>query len=207
MRYQASGNLDTNGFMLLMMRTLKAAWGEDWGTFCEAFPNGLDPQNVKLPAITYMFKSKVPGVVGKDTREIKPRYRETYDLPQDNNTSADKVSIYAQVFDYELVFEVWEENNSRLTELAERFEDFMMTYSGYFMQKGVGQVIFSRMLNGYESKMWRDNLVCRHYTYLVRLEKQVVVPQYVIKEIIGKVELVDSIDGSDQTIESINFES
>jgi hypothetical protein len=209
MRLEASQACDLTGFVALMHKMLRSAWGKDWGTFCEAFPNGMDPENVKIPAITYMLKSKRPGVVGKDgTREIKPRFRQEIIPAKEDNASADVFLIYAQWFDHEIVFEVWEENNSELTQLGERFEDFMMTYAGYFKSKGVGEILFDRMLNGYESKMFRDNLVCRHYTYYMRLEKHVVVPSNVIKEIIGQVEIYDTLPGdSDQNIESINFES
>lgn len=209
MRLKSSQACDLNQFTSLIHRMLRAAWGKDWGTFCEAFPNGRDPQDITLPAITYLVKTKRPGIVGKDgTREIKPRFREHFILPEGTNSSAQAVNVYAQWLDHEIAFEVWEETNTALVELAERFEDFMMTYAGYFKSQGVGEIIFDRMVTGYESKKWRDNLVCRHYTYYVRLEKHVVVPVDVIKEIIGKVELHEDLpDDSNQNIESINFES
>lgn len=208
MRLQASQACDLNQFVSLIHKTLKAAWGADWGTFCEAFPNGRDPQQVTLPAITYMVRSKRPGLVNdKGVREIKPRHREEIVPAKSNQGSAEKYIIYAQWFDHDIIFEVWEETNDLLLKLSERFEDFMMTYAGFFKSQGVGEILFDNMTNGYQTRLWRDNMVCRTYSYYVRLEKHVVVPSNVIKEIIGRVELYDSFDGSDQNIESINFES
>jgi hypothetical protein len=210
MRLQADAACDLNQFISLVHKLLNAAWGEKWGTFCEAFPNGQDPESVNLPAITYKVKSKRPGVISKDgTREIKPRHRKDYQVPPgENDDLIDLVSVYAQWMDHDIVFEVWEETNTQLTVLAERFEDFMMTYAGYFKSKGVGEIIFDHMLNDYGARTWRDNLVSRSYSYYVRLERYVVVPTSVIKEIIGKVEIYENLsDVSSQNIESINFES
>lgn len=208
-RLQSQQACDLTQFISLMHRTLKAAWGNDWGTFCEAFPNGRDPQQTKLPVITYQVISKRPGIVSKDgTRELKPRLRDTVRLAATDTSPADVVSIYAQWFDHDIVFELWEETNTALTQLGERFEEFMMTYSGYFKSRGVGEIIFDKMLNGYTSKSWRDNLVPKSYFYYVRLEQHVAVPSNVIKEIIGRVEIHETLtDDSDQKIESINFES
>lgn len=189
-----SCNLDQ--FTSLIHATLKAAWGADWGTFCEAFPNGRDPQNIPLPAITYLPLTKRPGIAGsRGTREIKPRFRQAINV--DDNTM---VSIYAQVFDYEIQFDMWEQSNDKLNKLADQFEDFMMTYAGYFKKEGVGEVVFDRMYNQ-AGASWRENLLNHSYVYLVRIEKQIVVPENVIKEVIAKVEIYkDLSDGSDGSI-------
>lgn len=209
MRLESEQACDLNEFINLVHRLLNAAWGEEWGTFCEAFPNGQDPQNVKLPAITYMVKRKRPGLISKDgTREIKPRHRKDYLVPDGEDKVADLVSIYAQWLDHDIVFDVWAETNTELTPFAERFEEFMMTYAGYFKSKGVGEIIFDDMVNEYGARGWRDNLVSRRYSYYVRLERHVLVPTNVIKEIISRVEVYDKLPSdSSQNRESINFES
>lgn len=161
MTQQAERSCNFIEFTDMMHRLLKAAWG-DWGTFCEAFPNGRDPENVKLPIITYRILSKVPGIVGKNgTREVKPRFRETFQVLNVVDGNPEVVNVYSQVFDYQILFEIWEVSNTRADELSERFEDFMMTYAGYMMSQGVGQIQFEEMTGDDGRFQLRDQTVCR----------------------------------------------
>jgi hypothetical protein len=214
MRLQSERGASFNDFTDLMHQLLKAAWGDNWGTFTEDYPNGRDPKNLELPMITYSIKSKVPGTVGKDsTREIKPRYRNTAYLANPISGDAEALNIYSQVFDYQVEFELWAETNSELNALCERFEDFMMIYTGYFMQQGVQQLIFMDMTMPFTAQRMDDKALTKIFKYLVRLEKQVVVPSAVIKEVIGKISAiqgslslaVDLDDDQDQHKEAIDF--
>jgi hypothetical protein len=186
---------------------LNAAWGEDWGTFTEAFPNGRDPQNVKMPVITYMLLEKRPGIVGNNrTQEIKPRFRQEVFNDESFEGGPRILNIYSQLFDNDVVFEIWEENNAKANELADRFEEFMMIYKGYFLQNGVGQIIFDHMNNNTESPPWRDNMVVRKFRYLVRLEKHTIVPSDVIEKVTASVTpLSDLTDDSIDSHDSIKF--
>lgn len=205
-RQTANRSATFDEFTTMMQALLKAAWGKDWGTFCEAFPNGTDPQTVKFPVITYMLKAKTPGTIGKgETREIKPRYRE-FQVNDEEFGGPRLMNVFAQVFDCEVVFECWEENNAKVGVLAERFEDFMMTYRGYFMENGVGQIIFQTMNNNSDNASFKDGIVCRKFSYLVRLEKHVVVPSDVIEKVTGVVSVIrDTSDDSIDVKDSINF--
>lgn len=202
-RLQAAASCTFEEFTDLVHRLLNSAWGSDWGNFSEAFPQGSDARNVKLPVITYTVESKTPGQVGKDgTKEIKPRFRETYDPAVPVDDSMAKINVYSQTFDYIVRFDVWEENNQKLAKIADRFEDFMMTYLGYFMSQGVGQLVFQKMSSG-EYMDITDSAVVRNYRYLVRLERHVEVPVAVIREVITRVEVLSSND--DQHKEVIDF--
>lgn len=194
-------------FTDMMHRLLKAAWGDDWGSFMEAFPNGRDPENVKLPVITYRILQKLPGIVGKnETREVKPRFRQSFAMVNPIEDGPTIMNVYSQVFDYQVVFELWEENNTQADLLAERFEDFMMTYTGYMMSQGVGQIIFQLMTGDDGRLQLRDKAVRRDYQYLVRLEKHIEVPSDVIKAVITKVSVATDVnDDQDQNKESIEF--
>lgn len=187
-RLTAKQSCDFNQFTDMVHSLLNAAWDADWGTFTQAFPNGRDPQNVKLPVITYLMKEKRPGVVGNNrTQEIKPRFRQEVANEGSFEGSPRVMNIYSQIFDHDVVFEVWEENNAKADELAQRFEDFMMIYKGYFKQHGVGEIIFDHMNNELESPEWKDNVVVRKFRYLVRLEKHTVVPSDVIEKVTADV--------------------
>lgn len=204
-RLQSERALNFDEFTDLMHSLLKSAWGRDWGTFCEAFPNGREPKDVQLPAITYTLARKVPAAFGA-SKEIKPRFRQDVRPPKTVDGEAEIVSIYSQTFDCWVSFDVWSENNTKAAEIADRFEDFMMTYAGWFMSQGVGQILFEEMTTDNETERWRENLVCRKFVYRVRLEKHLEVPQHVIKEVIGNVSVSKRLsDDQDQSIEAINF--
>lgn len=193
-------------FTDMMHRLLKAAWGDDWGSFFEAFPNGRDPERVKLPVITYRILQKLPGTVGSTTREVKPRFRRAFDMASPVEGGPEVMNIYSQVFDYQVMFEIWHENNTKADELAERFEEFMMTYTGYMMSQGVGQILFEEMTGDDGSYQLRDKAVRRNYRYRVRLEKHIEVPSDVIKAVIVKVSVTTNLeDDQDQNKEAIDF--
>lgn len=206
-RQTATRTANFDEFTDMIHALLKSAWGDDWGTFTEAFPNGVDPQNVKFPVITYMLKEKRPATIGKgDVREIKPRFRQEV-INEPDSGEPRVVNIFAQLFDCDVVFEVWEENNKKVTELADRFEDFMMVYKGFFMENGVAQIIFQTMNNESENYKFREDIVCRKFVYLVRLEKQAVELSDTIDKVTGSVTVVHAIpdDSIDHEHESIKF--
>lgn len=197
-RLQANKSATFDDFTSLIYQLLKVAWGSEWSEkFMHAFPNGTDPANVDLPIITYYSKRKKPGIVGKGTQEIKPRFRSYHDH------EGKMINVYAQVFDHQVVFEIFEETNAKADQLAEKFEEFMMTYTGYFMQNGVQQIIFLEQTDETASMEWSDSAVVRSYRYLVRLEKHVEVSTSKITEIIGKVGAFNA----DQPNDSIDEES
>lgn len=201
MQAQSSSNFDE--FTDIIKRLLDAAWGEDWGTFCEAFPNGTNPNNVDLPVITYLLKEMVPGTISKEgRRELKPRHRGTF-RQEINGTGPQIVEVYGRVFDCEVVFEVWAENNTKATKLATRFMDFIDMYVGFIKGQGVKEVFFQKYTNETESGEWKDSIVCRSLYYHVRLEHLHEVPSDVIEKVTGSVR---TSSGSDDSInEGISF--
>lgn len=203
-RLQAENSCNFDQFTDIILRLLNAAWGEGWGTFCEAFPNGTNPENVKLPVITYTLANMVPGVIGKNgTREIKARHRATY-FNEPNDGSPRAVDVYGRIFDCKVVFEIWEENNTKATALATRFMDFMDMYTGYIKSQGVKEAIFERYSNEAMFDSWRDNVVSRSLEYFVRLEHLNEVPSDVIEKVTGIVSAKS--DLSDDSIkEAITF--
>jgi hypothetical protein len=204
-RTQAESSCSFEDFTDMLYKILHESWGENWGTFCEAFPNGTDPTDVEFPIITYALSKKVPGEFGKGVKEIKPRFREMFRVPDAADENAEVINVYSQIFDYTVIFEVWEENNAKLNKLANQFEDLITICTGYLMSRGVNQLIFLEM-TGANGSTLKESATCRKFTYLVRLEKQVAIPSAVIKEVIGKVELRSTMSGDqDHYTEAIDF--
>jgi hypothetical protein len=202
---QAENSCNFDQFTDIVMRLLNAAWGEHWGTFCEAFPNGREPDNVSVPVITYILQEMVPGVINKaGDREIKPRHRATF-RNNNNDESPRIVEVYGRVFDCKVVFEIWEENNTKATELATRFMEFMDMYTGYIKSQGVKEVIFEKYSNDTMSGQWRDNIVCRSLTYYLRLEQLFEKPSDVIEKVTASVSIATNLSDDSITKEAITF--
>lgn len=200
-RLQAENSSNFDQFTDIIHRLLNAAWGQDWGIFCEAFPNGTNPNSVNLPIITYLLKEMTPGVISKSgTKEIKARHRASYRQEVDGN-GPKAVDVYGRVFDCEVVFEIWEENNTKATKLATRFMEFMDMYTGYIKSQGVKEVIFQRYSNETESGEWKDSIVCRSLYYYVRLEHLFEVPSDVIEKVTGMVSVTT--DLTDDSIKEV----
>lgn len=179
-RIQAEGNLDYDGFTTLMKRLLSAAWGDKWGIFTSDSPSGNDPTKVEFPIITYSLKFLRPGLVGKTTREIKPRQRFT-DYREVDGTQPQATIIKGQVMDAEVVFEVWEESNAKVEKLAKKFRDFMTIYGGYFKSQGLRNIQFLMMNDQSENGRFRDNTVCRKFIFQIQFEELVEIPSDVFK--------------------------
>lgn len=203
-RLQAENSSNFEQFTDTIHRLLRAAWGDTWGVFSEAFPNGRDPNSVELPIITYLLTEMVPGVISKaGNREIKARHRASYRQEVDGNGPR-AIDVYGRVFDCKVVFEIWEENNTKATLLATRFMEFMDMYTGYIKSQGVKEVIFEKYSNETESGEWRDTLVCRSLYYYVRLEHLYEVPSDVIEKVTGIVSANASLP-DDSINEAITF--
>ena len=201
---QADNSASYDDLTDMIKRLLDAAWGDDWGTFCEAFPNGREPNDVKMPVITYTLKSMKPGVINKaGAKELGARHRGTFTEEVSGN-GPQVVQVFGRVIDCEVVFEVWEENNTKASKLATQFMDFMDMYKGFIKSQGVKEIIWQDYQNQTESGEWRDDIVCRSLYYFVRLEHLHEVHSDVIQKVTGSVLLGRESD--DYKNETIPFE-
>lgn len=188
---QAEAACSFEDFTDLIHRLLNATWGPDWGTFTEAFPNGRDPKMVELPVITYTLKEMVPGVVGnRDTRELKPRQRHQFSFP-DGKTGT---TVYGQMLDCEVLFEVWEENNTKAVERANQFRALLFAYTGFFKSQGVKELFFRKFSNENEGGEFRDNIIGRSLYYQLRLEELTELNYDTIQRISATVSAVRSLE-------------
>jgi len=174
-RLQSERAIDYDGFTTLMQHLLDAAWGKGWGTFTSDAPSGTDPKNVTFPIITYSLKGLRPGLVGKDTREIRARHRYSEKRETNGNEPA-IIKVLGQVLDAEIVFELWEESNAKVEKLAKRFREFMNIYTGYFISQGLRGIVFVVMNDIPENGKFRDNVQCRKFLYHVQFEEFTEVP-------------------------------
>jgi hypothetical protein len=181
-RLRSDGNLTYHDFVLLLDTLLSAAWGKEWGTFLHVRPRGNLPTNQSLPLITYYLENMVPGKIGKDTKEIRPRYR-TSEVDSVNGT-VQRTNIYGQAFDASIVFEVWAPTNLEAEELQHEFRRFLQTYAGYFKEKGLRNFQFVNLgIPQFPDRSINDQYETRILRYMVSFEELHSVPTDYLKVI------------------------
>lgn len=175
-RLQSNGAMDYEDMIKTLKYLLDAAWGSDWGSFTPDGPNINDAKNIEYPIIIHYMTSMTPGLIGKDTREIKPRFRQSVLNENSNGDMPPITNIYGQVFDAEVVFEIWEETNAQVDKLTKQFRQTITAFTGYLKEKGLKEILFQKMEPNMESDKIRDSYKIRKLTYLVRFEELNEVP-------------------------------
>lgn len=188
-RLRAEEIMDFEKLTTLVSFLLNAAWEEGWGTFTSDYPSGGDASHTTSPIIVYSLLDMQPGMIGKNTRERKPRVRDYIPTDADGNGAA-FMEIRGQVFDARLRFELYAENNQRVEQLGRDFRSMMHMYTGYLKQKGVKEIILERVQNANDIKRGADDLACRYVDYFVRFEEQWEVPTEELRNVEYKVDLM-----------------
>ena len=144
---------------------LNTACGKDWGVFTETSPTSTDSKNSVFPQIVYELKSMVPGQIGKNTHEIKPRFRE------EQVVDGQKIQYLGQVMDCVVGFYIYGSSNEESENIANQFMDLIDTYKGYFIQKGLKELIFKNRTKFLDTSNTKETTSTRYIEYFVRLEK------------------------------------
>jgi len=175
-RLKASGTMDYEEMMKIIKYLLDASWGSKWGSFTPDGPNVNDPKDINYPIILHYLSVMEPGTIGKDTKEIKPRFRSAYTNEDVNGNMPPVMKVYGQVFDAQIVFEVWEETNAQVEKLAKQFRQTLAAFTGYLIEKGLLGIKFLRMETDLTSGTIRDSYKIRRLYYAVRFEELSEVP-------------------------------
>jgi hypothetical protein len=171
-------------FISLLKTTYDAVHGASWGRFIHAYPVEQEKERFKSldpPIITYSLGRKQRSQMG--SREpLKPVVREVYPDPSNPKMVS---TVFRQRYDHVLDFGFWESDWPGVDDLAEDFEDFMMIYTGVFKEQGIIEIIYDQSADETRgtSNKWRTDLVSRHTTYLVQLDKDIIVPNQTIETI------------------------
>jgi hypothetical protein len=186
--YTSNRFMTYRNLMKKIQSLLYASWGADKVRFSSAYPKITETDNISPPIITYKVISKTPGKFGpSNTVEKKPRVRETIKI-KDKNGNDVPVDFLGQVFDYEILFEMWDEDGDKADELAERFQQFMTLYTGYLKKMGVEALFFNSMQDDDDKTKWKTDLIKRNVSYFIRMDEVVGVTSPVIDNIdIGSI--------------------
>lgn len=139
--------------------------------------NILEPvQRIDHPYITYKIISRTPD------GEFKPRHRQ--EISEKSGGSDGRLGeIYGQKFKCYVQFNFFANGFSEVEKIAERFEDMIFTYTGYFKQNGVAEILFHNQLTDGDYNIFRQQISVRNIIYRVEIEKLTVIFREKIKEI------------------------
>lgn len=155
---------------------LKIVWGEDWGTFSEEKPTDNDPDTQKLPHITYSLAHRQHMA----NRTVK---RTQFASEPDPEHEGHNITYHKNWFTCELHFTIYHDTNKGARQIAERFEEFMDTYVGYFKQEGVSEIIFKEELAPNVNSDYRQDLPYRTLIYEANIERTLVIRSYDLHQV------------------------
>lgn len=168
-KYQtAKGNLDFAGFVDSLKKFIDNTWEDGWGELSMDAPTSNDPTSVSLPMITCDIVSRVPS---QRTKGIKARQTGVFPDPEDDNYS---IIVSRKWFDVVAEFLVMDNTNREAMDLANRFELFIDTYTGFFKEQGVSELIFKDEVDARLSGKYTEGIPSRCLRYDMVLERVIV---------------------------------
>lgn len=162
---RADGNIDIEGFSDKVKDLLDDSWEDEWGTFTMEEPTGNDPESVNLPVISF---GVVDRASSKNKKGLKSRQNEYMLDPEDENYT---IIISRKWFDCIVEYMVFHKTNKESRELLKRFEVFMETYTGYFKEQGVSEMVFLNEVDSRLSKKYKEGIPSTCIRYLMVLER------------------------------------
>ena len=164
--------MDYTNFINILEIILYENFGSQSPCFTMAYPRNTDSSNSKMPIIVHQLTSMQPGVIGNnETREIKPRHRETIKEKSIYSKNCIDVQYRAQYIDAYIDFTIYETSNRRLLEWADRFRKLIQENLGTFIGKGVVKLVWLSE-EDVSGNLKSAYYVQRKISYLLRFEEQ-----------------------------------
>lgn len=104
------------------------------------------------------------------TNELKPRVRKTFNEDPDEEHSRTGI-VYGQTFEAIVQFNIFACDYLEATEVMKFLEDLLFSYTAYFMQNGIAELIFHKRLTDQNLDLFRQKSSIRSLQYYVRYEK------------------------------------
>lgn len=178
-KMSAQGNVRTiDELGELLSKLLNTAWGSDWGRISPYLSEGLYPQQIEIPLIIY---STILRQASTGTN-IKPKQTETIKEVVEGSNSGDAFIVYRQSFDYIVGFDFFAKTEKDSRELKNRFEETILTFTGYLKKNGVKEIYFLKEIRTKNNRNSSSStMTCLHY--FVRLERNNTVRVSTIRKI------------------------
>jgi hypothetical protein len=137
----------------------------------------LDPnKKIDHPYITYKVVERIPK------KEIKARERQ--DITEQIDPEEQRIgAVWGQKFSCIVQFNIFASEYEAAEQVMERFEDMMLTYTGFYKKNGVGELYFKKQYTDEGYNTFRQILSVRNLQYYVEIEKLTVIFKETIKQI------------------------
>jgi hypothetical protein len=170
-RLTAAKSADLGDLTDMIHRLLPMVRGEKWGVFSEEAPTGNDAEQMVMPHIAFNLTSRVHTA----NRAAKwQRFGSEPDPEYPNET----ISFYRSWYTCQVDFTIYARTNKEARQTAEWFEQFMETYSGYFKEQGISEIIFREEKAPGVNSFYRQDLPYRTLCYEVRIERIMTIRSY-----------------------------
>ena len=179
-RYTAQSTADIEKLTDMIHTLLNAVWGSDWGVFSNEDPTDNDSMQAPMPHIVY-------NLVSRRITEDKQLKRKQAGTFPDEDHPGHNITKYSMMFDCELEFAIYAQSRIEATRTAQRFEEFMEDYKGYFKEQGISEILFLEESRPDVSTEYRQDIPHRIVTYLVRIERISIVRSVHLKEVIATI--------------------
>ncbi len=137
------------------------------------------------PVITYKVISRKPK------NEYKPIVRENTNECDEFNEQREGV-ILGQTFDCIVQFNIFAAENRLANKVMEKFEEIILTYTGYLKEQGVRELYFKEETTDSEYNNFRETLSVRNLNYYVQIEKLTVIFNHRIDDILISGDTVET---------------
>ncbi len=152
-------------FTELFGRLLNDTWEDGWGEFTVEYPTSNNPDKVNVPKIVFEVYKRRPSV---NKKGIKSRQLEINIDPDDDNYA---LVLNRKWFDCEVSFLIINKTNYSAGKLMNRLESFIETYTGYFKQNGLSEIVFLCEDNATLKARRLEGIPSKCLKYLIVLER------------------------------------
>lgn len=198
----ADGNIGTvNEFADLLRQMLNVIWGSDWGELNPDTSSGLNPNDVKLPSISYSTNLREVS----EGESPKPRLSDVTNDKVGTFPTGDVSKVYRQKFDCIVEFNIRATTSSDCVSLAEKFEDTLILYSGFLKRRGVSEIYFLKEVPPKYSNYFSENIPSTCLYVYVRLEKVRLIKVSTLREIESRLDLIGKQSDNDSIVKTMRL--
>lgn len=123
-------------FVDTIRRLLDLAWGAKWGEFTEEYTAYGDSENEPLPRIVFRLYSRKPH------DKLSPLKEKNFGVIPDPEYPNQYIEIWRKWYDCVIKFYCFDKTNRGARALADKLERFISTYTGFFKERGLSELIF-----------------------------------------------------------------
>ena len=122
---------------------------------------------IKHPYVFFNVISATP------TNQLKPRVRRVFVEEPDKNASRSGM-VMGQTFEALIQFNIFACDYLEATKVMKFVEDMLFSYTAYFVQNGIAELIFHKRLTDQNLDLFRQKSSIRSLQYYIRYERNLV---------------------------------